>query len=345
MNLSMKKKRLLLILPLVLVALAVICMLWIKHFASEPLILKQKTIFTLPAKTGRDNLQQFLRRQHLARHPGWLPWLMELEPSLAQVKAGTYRLKPGMTVRDLLQLLVSGKEAQFSIRFIEGSTMKEWLVILKRASHMKHDLQGTTAQTLGAKLSEATDSVMLEGQFYPDTYLYTANTTESAILKRARQRMNTTLAQIWQGRAYDLPYKTPQALLTMASIVEKETGVKEERARVASVFINRLRNGMKLQTDPTVIYGMGENYRGSITQQDLTTPTAYNTYIITGLPPTPIAMPGQASLEAAAHPETSAYLYFVADGRGGHVFTTDLASHNQAVQHYRQQQNEKKNHE
>lgn len=202
----MKKKRLLIILPLVLVALAVGCLLRIKHFAAEPLILKQETIFTLPAGTGRDGLQQLLRRQHLARHLGWLPWLMELEPSLAPVKAGTYRLKPGMTVRDLLQLLVSGKEAQFSIRFIEGSTLKEWLGILGRAPYMKHDLQGATA-------------------------------------------------------------------------------------------------------------------------------------------PTPIAMPGQASLEAAAHPVKSAYLYFVADGRGGHVFTTNLASHNQAVQHYRQRQNAKENHE
>lgn len=344
MNLSLKKKRLLIILSLVLVALAIGCLLRIKHFAAEPLILKQETIFTLPAGTGRGGLHQLLRRQQLARHLGWLPWLMELEPSLAPIKAGTYRLKPGMTVRDLLQLLVSGKEAQFSICFIEGSTLKEWLVILGRAPYMKHDLQGATAQTLGAKLGEAADSV-LEGQFYPDTYLYTANTPESAILKRARQRMNTSLAQIWQGRAEGLPYKTPQALLTMASIIEKETWVKEERARVASVFINRLRIGMKLQTDPTVIYGMGENYRGSIARQDLTTPTPYNTYSITGLPPTPIAMPGQASLEAAAHPEKSAYLYFVADGRGGHVFTTNLASHNQAVQHYRQRQNAKENHE
>lgn len=340
----MKKKGPLIILPLVLFALAAGCLLRIKHFAAEPLILKQDQIFTLPAGTGRDGLEKLLRRQHLARHVGWLPWLMELEPKLAPVKAGTYRLKLGMTVRDLLQLLVSGKEAQFSIRFIEGSTLKEWLTVLAQAPYMKHDLQGVTPQTLAAKLGDPADSV-LEGQFYPDTYLYTANTSDSAILKRSRQRMDTTLAQIWQGRAEGLPYKTPQALLTMASIVEKETGVKEERARVASVFINRLHTGMKLQTDPTVIYGMGEDYRGSIMWQDLTTPTPYNTYIITGLPPTPIAMPGQASLEAAAHPERSAYLYFVADGRGGHVFTTNLASHNQAVQQYRQRQNAKENHE
>lgn len=339
----MKKKRPLIMLSLVLLALAVGCLLRLKHFAAEPLLLKQETIFTLPAGTGRDGLENLLRQRQLVRHVGWLPWLMEMEPKLAPVKAGTYRLKPGMTVRDLL-LLVSGKEAQFAIRFIEGSTVKEWLAVLARAPYLKHDLQGVTPQTLGAKLGAPADSV-LEGQFYPDTYLYTANTPDSAILKRARQRMETTLAEIWQGRAEGLPYKTTPSLLTMASIVEKETGVKEERARVASVFINRLRGGMKLQTDPTVIYGMGDDYRGTITRQDLTTPTPYNTYIISGLPPTPIAMPGQASLEAAAHPEKSAYLYFVADGHGGHVFTTNLASHNQAVQQYRQRQNAKENYE
>ncbi|RLR17787.1 endolytic transglycosylase MltG, partial [Sodalis-like symbiont of Bactericera trigonica] len=304
----MKLKRPLIMAPLVLLALAVGCLLRVKHFAAEPLLLKQETIFTLPAGTGRDGLEKLLRQQHLARHAGWLPWLMELEPKLAPVKAGTYRLKPEMTVRDFLRMLVSGKEAQFAIRFIEGSTLKEWLGVLAQAPYLKHDLQGVTPQTLAAKWGEPVGSV-LEGQFYPDTYLYTANTADSAILKRARQRMKTTLAEIWQGRAGGLPYTSPQALLTMASIVEKETGVKEERARVASVFINRLRTGMKLQTDPTVIYGMGDDYRGTITRQDLITPTPYNTYIISGLPPTPIAMPGQASLEASAHPEKSAYLY------------------------------------
>lgn len=320
--------------------LVISCLLSIKHFAAELLLLNQETIFTMPAGTGHYGLKKLLICQNLARHVGWLPWLMKIEPALAPVKSGTYLLKPGMTVRNLLQLLVSGKEAQFSICFIEGSTLQEWLTILSQAPYITHDLQGVTPQTLGAKLGDATNS-LLEGQFYPDTYIYTANTPESAIFQRARQRMNFTLAQIWQGRAENLPYKTPQTLLTMASIVEKETGMKEERALVASVLINRLRIKMKLQTDSTVIYGMGRNYRGRITQQDLTTSTPYNTYIITGLPLTPIAMPGQASLEAAAHPKKSAYLYFVADDRGGHVFTTNLTSHNQAVRQYRERQSAK----
>lgn len=326
------------------IALSISYLLQIKNFATEPLTLKQEIIFTLPTGTSYGGLQKLLLRQHLVRHLGWFSYLIDLEPALVPVKAGTYRLKPKMTIRDLLQLLVSGKEAQFPIRFIEGSTLNEWLSILGRAPYMKHDLHGITPQMLGTKLGDATDSV-LEGQFYPDTYLYTANTPESAIFKRARQRMSTILVQIWQGRDDGLPYKTPHALLTMASIIEKETGLKEERARVASVFINRLRISMKLQTDPTVIYGMCKDYRYSITRQDLRTPTPYNTYIITGLPPTPIAIPGHDSLEAAAHPEKSDYLYFVADGHGGHVFTANLTSHNQAVQLYRKRQNVKENHE
>nr|WP_226811273.1 endolytic transglycosylase MltG [Candidatus Steffania adelgidicola] len=315
--------------------LAIGCLIQIKHFAPEPLILKKDEIFTLPSGTNYAGLEKLLRRQHLAKKTCWLPWLIKLEPKLAEVKAGTYRLQPGMTVRDLLNLLVSGKEAQFSIQFIEGERLKEWLTVLSRAPYMKHDLHDVTPQTLGVKLGDPADSI-LEGEFYPDTYLYTATTSDSAILKRARQRMKLMLLKIWEGRAEGLPYETPQELLIMASIVEKETAIKEERARVASVFINRLRAGMKLQTDPTVIYGISEDYHNSITRRDLMTPTPYNTYIINGLPPTPIAMPGQASLKAAAHPEESEYLYFVADGRGGHVFSTNLASHNQAVRKYRQ---------
>jgi len=156
-----------------------------------------------------------------------------------------------------------------------------------------------------------------------------------ALLNRAHERMEKRVDSVWQGKRDGLPYKSKNDMLTMASIVEKETAVSEERSKVASVFINRLRLGMRLQTDPTVIYGMGDSYKGTLTRKDLETPTAYNTYTISGLPPGPIAMPGKASLEAAAHPEKTNFLYFVADGKGGHTFTTNLASHNKAVQVYR----------
>lgn len=164
--------------------------------------------------------------------------------------------------------------------------------------------------------------------------MYTANTTDVALLKRAHQKMVKAVDSVWEGRAEGLPYQDKNQLVTMASIIEKETAVASERDQVASVFINRLRIGMRLQTDPTVIYGMGSRYNGKLSRVDLDTPTAYNTYTITGLPHGPIAMPGEASLQAAAHPAKTPYLYFVADGKGGHTFNTNLASHNRSVQDY-----------
>ncbi|WP_413742639.1 endolytic transglycosylase MltG [Sodalis sp. RH15] len=314
---------------------AAYCLLQIRHFAASPLTITQEKIFTLPAGTGREGLKTALRQEHIIKHARWLPWLWQWEPSLAAFKAGTYRFTPGMTVREMLELLASGKEAQFSIRFIEGSTLKEWLVILDKAPYVKHTAANLPLDQLAERLG-VDPAQPLEGHFYPDTYLYTAQTTDIALLKRAWQRMDKTLGTVWQGRADGLPYKKPADLLTMASIVEKETGLPEERGKVASVFINRLRLGMRLQTDPTVIYGMGDGYKGTLSRQDLGEATPYNTYVITGLPPAPIAMPGHASLLAAAHPEKTSYLYFVADGKGRHVFSNNLASHNKAVQQYRE---------
>ncbi|CNE65313.1 protein YceG like [Yersinia rohdei] len=307
----------------------------IQHFADQPLAIAQETIFKLPAGTGRVALENLLQRDHLIKNTRWFPWLLRIDPELAKFKAGTYRFTPGMTVREMLELLASGKEAQFTVRLIEGKRLREWLDELQQSKYIKHELAGKSdaeiAQLLGLK-----DREHPEGWLYPDTYSYTAGTTDLALLKRAHVKMEKTVEEIWQGRDKSLPYKTPDELVTMASIIEKETAVNEERSKVASVFINRLRIGMRLQTDPTVIYGMGENYNGNISRKDLETPTPYNTYVISGLPPTPIAMPGLASLTAAAHPAKTAYLYFVADGKGGHTFTTNLASHNQAVRVYRQ---------
>ena len=311
----------------------------IERFADTPLSINQETIYTLPSGSGRVVLEAQLESQHIIPQSMWFGALLKLEPELAKFKAGTYRLETGMNVRQLLQLLASGKEAQFPVRFVEGSRLKEWLVELRKAPYIKHTLTDDQFATLAAALK--LDVSQLEGSFYPDTYLYTANTSDISLLERAHTRMNTLVDEVWQGRMDNLPYKKPQDLVTMASIVEKETGVSEERARVASVFINRLRTGMRLQTDPTVIYGMGDDYSGTLTRKNLETPTAYNTYTISGLPPGPIAMPGRASLEAAAHPEKTNYLYFVADGKGGHTFTTNLASHNRAVQVYRLAMKEK----
>ncbi|MDR0806311.1 MAG: endolytic transglycosylase MltG [Enterobacteriaceae bacterium] len=308
---------------------------WLQKYAETPLNIEQDSYFTLPAGTGRAGLAQLLADKELLKNIKPLPWLLRFQPALAKFKAGTYQIKSGMTLRQLLLQLSSGRETQFSIRFIEGTRMKDWLPVLEQAPYLDHTLNDLNNKEIAAKL-DINDPQHPEGWLYPDSYNYTAGTTDIALLKRAHERMKKAVEEIWIGRDENLPYKTPYEMMIMASIIEKETAVDSERDKVASVFINRMRIGMKLQTDPTVIYGMGEQYNGNITRKDLTTPTEYNTYVIDSLPPTPIAMPGMASLKAAAHPAKTNYLYFVADGKGGHTFTTNLHSHNQAVRTYLQ---------
>lgn len=318
----------------VIVVAAIAFSYWqIRQFADSALTINKETIFTLPAGSGRVVLEAELNRQHIVPQTVWFGWLLKLEPELAKFKAGTYRFTQGMTVRQMLDLLASGKEAQFPLRLVEGQRLQEWLAQLRAAPYIKHTLSDDKLATVAAALSLPEQDV--EGWLFPDTYAYTANTTDVALLKRANERMVKLVDNQWQGRMDGLPYKDKNDLVTMASIVEKETALSDERSKVASVFINRLRVGMRLQTDPTVIYGMGDSYTGTLTRKDLDTPTPYNTYVIAGMPPGPIAMPSKASLEAAAHPVKTDFLYFVADGKGGHTFTTNLASHNRAVQAWR----------
>ncbi|PHM50009.1 endolytic transglycosylase MltG [Xenorhabdus miraniensis] len=335
----MKLKKRLLILPGLIIAIAMIVFFSfvkkIKDFADKDIILNQEVIFTVPAGAGRTGLETLLIQQKLIEDNRLLPWLFRLKPELAKFKAGTYRLQKGMSLRAVLQLFASGKETQFTIRFVEGSRLSDWSKILQNAPYLKHEAENKTAQELADTLGMK-EGKSLEGWFYPDTYLYTAGTSDVELLKRAHNKMKTVLDQEWKNREPNLPYKNAYEMLIMASIIEKETAIESERTKVASVFLNRLRLKMRLQTDPTVIYGLGDKYLGTIFRSNLTTLTPYNTYMIDGLPPTPIAMPGLASIKAAAHPAATEYLYFVANGNGGHTFTTNLVAHNKAVNLYRQ---------
>ncbi|WP_338885136.1 endolytic transglycosylase MltG [Xenorhabdus sp. TH1] len=335
----MKLKKRIFILPGLLIAIAVIVffsfMKKIEDFAAQDINLSQELIFTVPAGTGRAGLQALLAQHKLIEDSQLLPWLFRFKPELAKFKAGTYRLQKGMSLQSVLQLFASGKETQFTIRFVEGSRFSDWAKILQNAPYLKHDIENKTPKGLLDALGMKEDE-SLEGWFYPDTYLYTAGTSDLELLKRAYNKMKTIVGQEWENREKNLPYNSAYEMLIMASIIEKETAIESERTKVASVFVNRLRLKMKLQTDPTVIYGLGDKYTGTIFRSNLNTFTPYNTYMIDGLPPTPIAMPGLASIKAAAHPAVTEYLYFVANGDGGHTFTTNLVAHNKAVSLYRQ---------
>ena len=310
------------------------------EFVHTPVNVKQDQLLTIERGTTGSKLAALLEQEKILEHADLLPWLLKLQPQLNKVKAGTYSLTGVKTLQDLLDMINSGKEAQFSVKFIEGKTFKEWRKNLENAPHLKQTLQGKSDKEIMALLDiPAVAKAVYEwnnmdGWLYPDTYNYTPNSTDLELLKRSTTRLQKALDKAWNERDENLPLTDPYQMLILASIVEKETGIAAERPQVASVFINRLKANMKLQTDPTVIYGMGESYTGNIRKKDLETITPYNTYMIEGLPPTPIAMVSESALQAVAHPAKTDFYYFVADGSGGHKFTRNLNEHNKAVQEY-----------
>lgn len=314
------------------------CYQKITQFPKQKLTVQAGQLLDVPRGTTTKRLAKLIEEDHILADASLLPWYLKLHPELGHIKAGAYSLNGVSDVQDLLELVNKGKEVQFQARFIQGTTFKEWQQILDKLPHLKHTLLGKTDAQIYALLGlpTTTGNTNLEGWFYPDTYSYTPDSTDLELLKRASVRLQRGLAEAWESRAKDLPLKTPYDLLILASLIQKETSLKEEQPKVAAVFVNRLKKGMRLQTDPTVIYGMGDNYHGNIRKKDLMTPTPYNTYIINGLPPTPIAMVTQSVLEAAAHPADIKALFFVADGTGGHKFSNTLSEHNQAVRQYLQ---------
>ena len=310
------------------------------EFVHTPVNVTQDQLLTIERGTTGSKLAALLEQEKILDNADLLPWLLKLQPQLNKVKAGTYSLTGVKTLQDLLDMLNSGKEAQFSVKFIEGKTFKEWRKNLENAPHLKQTLQGKSDKEIMALLDiPAVAKAVYEwnnmdGWLYPDTYNYTPNSTDLELLKRSTTRLQKALDKAWNERDENLLLADPYQMLILASIVEKETGIAAERPQVASVFINRLKANMKLQTDPTVIYGMGERYTGNIRKKDLETMTPYNTYMIEGLPPTPIAMVSESALQAVAHPAKTDFYYFVADGSGGHKFTRNLNEHNKAVQEY-----------
>jgi len=265
-----------------------------------------------------------------------LYWWFRLSGQARRIKAGNYELQLGLTPRTLLAKLTRGEEALRSVTLVEGWTFKQVRAELLKAESLKPDSQGLEDRVIMEKLG--LPGRHPEGRFYPDTYTYSKGSSDIKLLLRAMHAMDKQLSMAWQARAADTPLKSPDELLILASIVEKETGQASDRPMIASVFTNRLRLGMLLQTDPTVIYGLGDRFDGNLRRRDLLADTPWNTYTRAGLPPTPIAMPGKASLMAAAQPASSRALYFVARGDGSSQFSDSLDAHNRAVNKYQRGQ-------
>ena len=264
--------------------------------------------------------------------PRLLFWWVRLSGQARQIKAGSYEITANTSPRRLLRKLVRGEEAQRVVTLVEGLTFVELRQVLRTARQLKPETEGLSDSAIMEKLGRS--GVHPEGRFFPETYAYTRGSSDLALLRRAMHAMDQRLEAAWAQRAPDSPLKNPEEALILASIVEKETGRPADRGLVAGVFNNRLRIGMRLQTDPTVIYGLGEKFDGNLRRRDLETDTPWNTYTRAGLPPTPIAMPGKASLLAAVKPDATKALYFVARGDGTSEFSESLEAHNRAVRKF-----------
>lgn len=258
--------------------------------------------------------------------------LARLTGSAKRIQAGEYRFRSGMSQRQILSAMVSGKQVLYSVLLVEGSTFADFSRLLSGQPKLEQTLAGLSPVQIMQRLSYGDQHP--EGRFFPDTYTFTAGTKDIDLLRQAYTKMEKVLQKAWESRAENLPYKNAYEALIMASIVEKETGRPEDRDRIAAVFVNRLRRGMRLQTDPTVIYGMGSSFDGNLRKRDLNRDTPYNTYTRRGLPPTPISLPGRESIHAALHPAPTNDLYFVARGDGTSEFSETYLDHNRAVRKY-----------
>ncbi|MCG4455648.1 endolytic transglycosylase MltG [Pseudomonas sp. MMS21-TM103] len=329
----MRKLLLLLEGGVLVVGLLVVFVAWQQHLALEqPLNLAEELMLEVPAGATPGGVLNRLQADGVLHDAFWLRLYWRFNLRGQPLHSGEYSLTPELTVRDLLGLWRRGEVVQYSLTLVEGWDFRQVRAALERQDKLEQTLAGLSDAQLMASLDQP--GVNPEGRFFPDTYRFVRGMSDLDLLKQAYVRLEQILAEEWQGRADGLPYKEPYDALIMASIIEKETGVPEERGEIAGVFIRRLRIGMRLQTDPTVIYGLGERYNGKLTRAHLREPTTYNTYVIDGMPPTPIAMVGREAINAALHPVAGKSLYFVARGDGSHVFSNTLEAHNRAVREY-----------
>jgi UPF0755 protein len=300
------------------------------HALGKPLPLPRSPYdFDVRSGASLATVARDLTRAGVLPHPAWLTLYARVEGVDRTIKAGSYEIADGITLRDLLGKLTQGDVTQTSLTIVEGTTFAQLKAALRADDGIDKTVVDLPDADLLARLGVARPSA--EGLFFPDTYFFARHTSDAAILKRAARMLEARLAAGWAARAPDLPLATPYDALILASIVEKETGHPADRPLVASVFVNRLRIGMPLQSDPTVIYGMGATFDGNLHKRDLAADTPYNTYTRAGLPPTPIALASQASLDAVLHPPATRYLYFVSRGDGRSQFSATLEEHNGAV--------------
>jgi UPF0755 protein len=291
--------------------------------------VQQNLVIEIEKGDSFGKITQKLLTHNITVNPFWVKLIAYQQGVINNLKPGEYELTAGLTIPQILTIFAEGRAIRYTITFPEGWSLKEILQAIAQTPSLKKNLANRLVAEISSQLGISETNP--EGWFFPDTYHFEKNATDVSILTRAHKKMQEVLLEEWEHREHDLPYKTPYEGLIMASIVEKETGIKSERAMIAGVFVRRLEKEMLLQTDPTVIYGMGDKYQGNIRANDLTTATPYNTYVIQGLPPTPIAMPGRDAIHAALHPDKDSSLYFVAKGDGSHQFSPTLAEHNKAV--------------
>jgi UPF0755 protein len=316
---------------LLLAALAAGGVAW--WYLGRPLALPESPYdFKVPAGATLASVARDFAQAGVIEHPAPLVALARWRGVDRSIKAGSYQIEAGITLPDLLAKLTQGDVTQTSLTVVEGTTFAE----LKAALRVNPNVTRAVVDLPDAELLAALgiEATHPEGQFFPDTYFFAVGSSDTAVLRRAHRLLKDRLDTSWAKRAPNLPLRSPYEALILASIVEKETGRPADRPLVASVFVNRLRNGMRLQTDPTVIYGMGSSFDGNLKKRDLEADTPYNTYTREGLPPTPIALVSQASIEAVLNPPSTNYLYFVSRGDGSSEFSASLAEHNRAVAKY-----------